>query len=278
MILNNKTALITGGTDGIGKASAKKLLSEGYSVVIVGRDRQKCEDTLKELKETSGNDHITFITAELSLMNEVKKAAETFLAEHRQLDLLFLCANSFKTGRTETKEGFEWHFALGYLSKALLILLLENALKAAPGSSILTIGVPYKSKINYGDLNFKKKFSIYPVIMQFWWAVQLFSREFNFRSFVPMNVCYPGIVRTKIMDTMPQPMKFLTGLGYYFLGMTVEKSAENISGVIRDITENGRKGEFYDVTKIAKNPADDSSPGESEKLWELTEELLKPYR
>ena len=50
-----KTALITGATDGIGKATAVKLLSEGWKVVIIGRNPARCEGTVMELKTVTRN-------------------------------------------------------------------------------------------------------------------------------------------------------------------------------------------------------------------------------
>jgi len=45
-----RVALITGATDGVGKATARKLLSEGWEVVIVGRNPEQCDSTVLELR------------------------------------------------------------------------------------------------------------------------------------------------------------------------------------------------------------------------------------
>lgn len=47
----NKVALITGGTSGMGLATAQRLISEGARVVITGRDRDRLDATTKDLGE-----------------------------------------------------------------------------------------------------------------------------------------------------------------------------------------------------------------------------------
>ena len=63
---SQKVALITGGSDGIGKGVAEKLLNEGWYVEIVTRSHQKCKDAVEELKRKTNQNSIAFIAADLS--------------------------------------------------------------------------------------------------------------------------------------------------------------------------------------------------------------------
>lgn len=67
--MNNKqkTALITGATDGIGKALAQKLLEENMELVIIGRNPKKVRNTINELISKTKKNSISGITADLSL-------------------------------------------------------------------------------------------------------------------------------------------------------------------------------------------------------------------
>jgi retinol dehydrogenase 12 len=76
-----KTTLITGATDGIGKATAKKLLLEGWKVIIIGRNPTRCESTVAELKSENKKNVIYAIVADLTILNDVKKASELFLQD-----------------------------------------------------------------------------------------------------------------------------------------------------------------------------------------------------
>lgn len=75
----SRIALITSATDGIGKATAKKLLREGWRVVVIGRNPQKCDATVAELQKIALRGTISAIPADLTLMRETTRAVETFL-------------------------------------------------------------------------------------------------------------------------------------------------------------------------------------------------------
>lgn len=95
-----KTALVTGATDGIGKASAKKLLSESWKVVIVGRNPAMCERTVTELQAVTRNNEISAIVADLSFLIEAGKATDIILQGNKSFYFLFLNANAIANART----------------------------------------------------------------------------------------------------------------------------------------------------------------------------------
>lgn len=124
-----RTALITGGTDGIGKATARKLLLEGWKVVIIGRSSNKCDATVSYLKTISKE--ISAIVCDLSELSDVKIAVDTFLNEKKRFDVLLSNANAIASERILTPEGNEQNFALGYLSRILMINRLLPILNQA---------------------------------------------------------------------------------------------------------------------------------------------------
>jgi len=274
---NGKVALITGGTDGIGKATAMKLLLEGWEVVIIGRNAAKCETTVLELKESTQNNKLSAITADLALLSEAKRASDSFLATHIRLDFLFLNANAIVQKWTLTSEGFESNFALGHLSRALMAKKCKALLKATPGSQILSVVGKNISKLDYGDLNMEKKFSDMDALGKWQWAEQLFAKEFNSQSSVPMNIYMPGLVKTKILKNETQLMRLIVGIANLIIGISTEKSAENVFRVITDVAQNNRKGVYYSVNKVEASPAADADPDECRKLWDVTEKLLIKY-
>ena len=78
--MNGKICLVTGATNGIGKATALALAQMGATVVIVGRNPAKCALVVSEIKQISGNDAVEALTADLSIMAEVRHLAEQFEA------------------------------------------------------------------------------------------------------------------------------------------------------------------------------------------------------
>jgi NAD(P)-dependent dehydrogenase (short-subunit alcohol dehydrogenase family) len=103
-----KTLVITGGTDGMGRALARTYLERGDTVAVVGRDAAKALPGA------------VFIQADLSLVSENRRVIEEVNARFPAVDALVLCARYFRTHRFVTREGLEGTFALDYLSRFLL--------------------------------------------------------------------------------------------------------------------------------------------------------------
>jgi len=272
-----KTALITGGTDGIGKATAKKLLQEGWKVIIIGRNQARCEASVSELKNGTKKTEISALVADLSILNDVKKTTEIFLSENKTLDLLLLNANAIANERIVTKEGFEQNFALGYLSRILMIKKLENVLTKTPNSQILSVIGMDTARLNFNDLTIEKEFTGRKGLGRWQWAITVFTREFNEKNSIPLNLYMPGLVKTKILANEPQPMRAFVKLMNILVGISVEKSAENIYSVYNDIVKNKKKCTCYSWKKEKSFPKVEMKPDDPKKLWELTDRLLKVY-
>src|SRR5215213_4253572 len=83
-----KVCLITGATGGIGLITAQVLAAQGAKLVLVSRSAQKCEAAAAQIKAASGNDQVSYIAGDLSLMAQVRQVAEQFLARNDRLDVL----------------------------------------------------------------------------------------------------------------------------------------------------------------------------------------------
>ncbi|MEM7738635.1 MAG: SDR family NAD(P)-dependent oxidoreductase [Deinococcota bacterium] len=129
--LKGQVALVVGGTKGIGRAIAKGLAEQGANVTIIGRS----EDGQTIARALRG----TFLQADVSLMNEVKRVAQTFLIHHDRLDILIHSADVLRFKRQETTEGLELSFATNYLSRFLLNALLLECLKESAPARIIHI-------------------------------------------------------------------------------------------------------------------------------------------
>ena len=87
----------------------------------------------------------------------------------------------------------------------------------------------------------------------------------------------PGLVKTKILANEPQPMRAFVKLMNILVGISVERSAENVFSVMNDIAANHKKGVCYSWKKEKAWPKVEMQPDDRQKLWELTGDLLKPY-
>jgi NAD(P)-dependent dehydrogenase (short-subunit alcohol dehydrogenase family) len=109
-----RTHVITGGTDGIGKAVAHHYLDSGHEVVVVGRSAEKGKAWLDAARQRGAAGRAHFIHADLSLTTETRAAIDRVRSSFSTVDTLVLCARHFRTTRLVTAEGFENTFARIY--------------------------------------------------------------------------------------------------------------------------------------------------------------------
>jgi len=275
--MTQKTALITGATDGIGKATAKKFLQEGWKVVIIGRNPSRCESTVSELKTLTKNNDISAITVDLSILSDVKAAMGKFLSENERLEFLLLNANAIANDRIVTKEGNEQNFALGYLSRVLMIKSLETVMKNTPNSQILSVIGMDTVRLDFDDLIIEKNFTGRKGLGRWQWAMNVFTREYNVSGAVPLNLYMPGLVKTKILANEPQPMRAFVKLMNFLMGISVEKSAENIYSVYNEIAVTKKKCSCYSWKKERSFPKVDMQSDDQKKLWKVTDNLLTKF-
>ena len=272
-----KTILITGATDGIGRATAQKMLQENWNVVILGRNPQKVQTTVSELQAQTGKNSISGITADLSIMAEVKKAVATFLENNSRLDILLLNANAIANERIITKEGNEQNFAVGYLSRVLMIQLLQEVLEKTENSQIFSVvGMDY-TRLDFEDLTIEKEFTGRKGLTRWQWAINLFLMDYAQKNKVLANIYMPGLVKTKILSNEPQPMRLFVQIMNKIVGITPEKAAKNIFSVLNEITQQNKQGHIFSWKTDKGFPKLKTENGDKEKLLAVTDKLLSPF-
>ena len=125
----NKTCIITGATDGIGKQTALGLAKIGYSMGLVGRNQEKGNQVLNEIKSATNNDSIQFFKADLAIMKNLENLSDKIKKEYSSIDMLINNAGAFFSQYIETNEGLEKTFALNHPSYFRLTELLMDILK-----------------------------------------------------------------------------------------------------------------------------------------------------
>nr|BFE59524.1 hypothetical protein GCM10020063_040500 [Dactylosporangium thailandense] len=125
--------MVTGGTDGIGRALAERLLRRGDRVVAVVRDPDRARERLPGA---------VVVAADLSLVAQAREAVAAVTAVAPVVDALVLCARTYRSERTETAEGLEETFALFYLSRYILGHGLAPALVRSRRPVIVNVAGP----------------------------------------------------------------------------------------------------------------------------------------
>jgi NAD(P)-dependent dehydrogenase (short-subunit alcohol dehydrogenase family) len=151
------TILVTGATDGLGKAVATELARAGATVLVHGRDDARGEATLREIREATGNDGTRWYRADLASLEAVRDLAERVRADHGRLDVLVNNAGigSVEAGdsrRATSADGHELRFAVNYLAPFLLTRLLLPTLVDSAPSRIVNVSSAGQAPIDFDDV------------------------------------------------------------------------------------------------------------------------------
>src|SRR5664280_824403 len=203
-----KTVLITGGSSGIGKATAIGLATLGARVAITGRDPRRVEAAAAEIRNDSGNPPVDGFTADLSSQAEVRRLAEEVLDAYPRLDVLVDNVGGSWATRHVTADGLEHTFALNHLAAFLLTNLLLDRLKASAPARVVTVSSNAQSlgKIEFEDLQGERRYSGQTAYNQSKLADVMFTYELARRlegTGVTATVLHPGVVSTRFGSEDP---------------------------------------------------------------------------
>ncbi|NKI31810.1 SDR family NAD(P)-dependent oxidoreductase [Croceivirga thetidis] len=134
-----KSILITGSTDGIGKLAAKKLAREGHQIYIHGRNKEKIEGTIDEIRKESGSMKVFGAQADLSNLKKVKAFAEKTAFQLSKLDVLINNAGVFKTPHPHNIGELDIRFKVNYLAPYVLTREMLPLLKKSANSRIINL-------------------------------------------------------------------------------------------------------------------------------------------
>jgi NAD(P)-dependent dehydrogenase (short-subunit alcohol dehydrogenase family) len=199
--MEGRTVLVTGATDGIGRATAEALSGLGARVGIVGRDRSRAERASEEIRSAAGREAVDVFVADMSSQAEVRRLAEEVLAAHPRLDVLVNNVGGYWAHRHTTADGLEHTFALNHLAPFLLTNLLLPRLTASGPSRVVTVssGAQTMGRIDFDDLQASHRYNGQRAYSQSKLANVLFTYELarlTGGTGVTANVLHPGVVRT----------------------------------------------------------------------------------
>ena len=278
--MQGKLCVITGGTAGIGKATALGLAELGATVVIVGRNVEKGQAVLEEIEKESGNSTLDFLQCDLSSQASIRQLAAEINKRYTHLDVLLNNAGVFMLRRELTSDGLEMTFAVNHLAPFLLTHLLLDQLKGSSPSRIVDVcsDAQQHAKIDMNDLQGEKHYNFWHAYGQSKLAMLLCIYEQARRlegSGVTINAVHPGFVATTMgQNNVGALSRAASNLLLPLLGATPEVGARTSIYLASSPDVATVNGKYF-----AKGIPRRSSPLSynevlQRQLWEVSEKLV----
>jgi retinol dehydrogenase-14 len=275
--MEGKVVLITGGTSGIGRAAATALAAMGAEVAVTGRSRQRGEAAVEEIRDTSGNERVSLMLADLAVQTEVRGLAEEFRERYDRLDVLVNNAGIIQSKRTETPDGLELTLAVNHLAPFLLTNLLLDLLKESAPSRIITASSEARrgAQIDFEDLQSERRYRAFKVYGMTKLANILFTYELAERlegTGVVANCLHPGGVNTNF-GANNRSFGTLLFRAFKPFMRTPEQGADTIVYLAISPEAGKMTGRYLTDRKVVASFNEPHDEATQKRLWEVSETL-----
>jgi NAD(P)-dependent dehydrogenase (short-subunit alcohol dehydrogenase family) len=170
-----KIILITGSTDGIGKATAKDLINQGHKVLLHGRNQSKLEAVKSELSKTNGSADIEIYSGDLSDFSQVNQLAKAITQNHQKIDVLINNAGVYKVPNKTAGNGIDIRFVVNTISPYLLTQKLSPLL--GPTGRVINLSSAAQAPVDIAALGQANRLSDDMAYAQSKLALTMWSRN-----------------------------------------------------------------------------------------------------
>src|SRR3989344_440341 len=279
--IRGKTVLITGATDGIGKAVALELAKQGAFLVLISRDKARGEKVVKDLKEKTNNENIEMLVCDLAKLSSVAHCAKEFIQRFKVLNVLIHSAGVLASSQEEN-DGIERTMAVNYFAPVLLTEILLPMLKQnIPGRLIFVTSSMHKfGTINLEKLEGEMPYDGVKAYSNSKLALMLYAFHLSrvlSDSGITVSTVHPGWIRTKLSTSMNERIGLKQLLNWLLRMRSPARGAESVV-YIATASEAERMNGAYVIKKHSVDPkpiARDSTL--AEVLVTRTRLLLRDY-
>ena len=284
--LTGEVVLITGGTTGLGKESARALGAAGATVIITARTEEKGLAAVAQLRELAPGGDFSFEVVELGSLDSIRSFTDRFLASHDRLDVLLANAGIMAVPYGRTEDGFELQFGTNHLGHFVLVNRLMPLLRASAPSRIVNLSSAghFASGINWDDPNYETtEYSKMDAYGQSKTANILFTVELERRhgaSGVHAWAVHPGMVMTDLARSFTKD-------DFGDLASRAKKSGMKMPSLVKvDVGASTQvwacassealeyPGSYLADRTVAEPSAYAADPESAKRLWALSEELV----
>ena len=269
-----KTCLVTGATNGIGKATAGRLAELGATVLAVARDRARGEQVAAEIRRRAPRARVEVLTADLSRLGQVRTLAAQVQDRYDRLDVLVNNAGVAKFHRELTPDGLGVTFATNHLGPFLLTnLLLDQLKKSAPARVVTVSSDRHKQQrsIPWDDLEHRRECSYKASkLLNILFTYELARRLVGIG--VTANCLSPGFVRTNLGREATGAFRVFLRLARPF--QSSPEAGAQTSVYLATSPEVAKvSGRYFEKCTPAESSALSQDPAAAERLWQLSAQL-----
>ena len=269
--IEEQTILITGATSGLGRELAQALAKQGATILLHGRDPERCRETVREIKETTDNQRIQFYCADLSSLAEVEELARQVISGVTRLDVL---VNNAGVGfgkdaskREVSQDGHELRFAVNYLAPYLLTERLIPLLEASSPARIVNVASVGQAPLDFDNIMFTCGYSGVNAyrrskLAMIAWTFDLAERLAG--TGVTVNALHPASL---------MPTKMVLEAGWQTMSSVEEGLKATLRLVVDPALENVT-GEYFDGLSLAKANAQAYDKLMQQRLAALSQKLV----
>jgi NAD(P)-dependent dehydrogenase (short-subunit alcohol dehydrogenase family) len=272
-----RTVLVTGGTSGIGKATALGLAMMGARVLITGRDTRRTQDTAREIRAAGGT--VEVFLADLSVQSEVRRLADEVLRREARVDVLINNVGGYWNTRHVTAEGLEHTFALNHLAPFLLTHLLLERLEQCAPARVVTVASNAQAfgRIDFDDLQGARSYSGARAYNQSKLANVLFTYELARRlrtTPITANAVHPGLVSTSFgADDPGRAQRLFVPVLRPFMKSPADGAATSIQLASAPGSDR-TTGQYFVRGKPARSSRRSYDESLAARLWQVSADLV----
>ena len=270
--MENKTVLVTGGTDGIGRETALQLARMGARVLVHGRDKEKGTQVLNDINRDTCKEKVSLYLADFSSLADVKRMAEDIKREQTELHLLVNNAGNFYKERLLSADNIEMTMAVNHFAPFLLTLLLLDLLEASAPARIVNVASSAHKlirSVDFENLQGGTNYDGFTAYSLSKLGNVLFTQSLADKlagTDVTVNALHPGVVNTKLLRK-----------SYHLDGMSVKEGAQTSVFLASSLVVDGISGKYY--KNMQECQASDLSQDKilQDAFWKLSEEMVSQF-
>jgi NAD(P)-dependent dehydrogenase (short-subunit alcohol dehydrogenase family) len=270
-VTDTRTILITGATDGLGRALANGLAAEDAQLILHGRSREKLDLAAAEIASEHGGRAPATALADLADLKQVRDLSHQVAQITDRLDVLVNNAgigSGEPDGRTRrlSADGHELRFAVNYLAGFDLTLRLLPLLAASPAARIVNVASIGQHPIDFADVMLERNYSGARAYGQSKLA------QITAGFVLAERLTAPAITVNSLHPATYMPTKMvLEEIGHSI--DTLEEGEMATRRLVSDPNLANTTGRFFDRTREARANADAYDPDTRRRLWQLSLEL-----